>query len=86
MRKTHGIAIKMQKCLQPYCFLHQLSLPALHPMECENLLLSQQILSPTQEVNIWEIFTLIVFRRRECGEGKPEIEREFCDPDLSPFA
>jgi len=37
-------------------------------MECENLLLSQQILSPTQEVNIWEIFTLIVFRRRECGK------------------
>jgi len=39
-------------------------------MECENLLLSQQILSPTQEVNIWEIFTLIVFRRRECGKVK----------------
>lgn len=57
MRKTHGIAIKMQKCLQPYCFLHQLSLPALHPMECENLLLSQQILSPTQEVNILERYS-----------------------------
>jgi len=39
-------------------------------MECENLLLSQQILSPTQEVNIWEIFTLIVFRWRECGKVK----------------
>lgn len=57
MRKTHGIAIKMQKCLQPYCFLRQLSLPTLHPMECENLLLSQQILSPTQEVNILERYS-----------------------------
>ena len=43
-------------------------------MECENSLL-QRVFSPAQEVDTWEVSTLIVFHRRERGEVEREIQR-----------